>query len=98
LLQTAQDLEEYADKAQVQKRVALSQSILQDKIANVRGAVIMAYPMGLPEWDLVKLSLDSDDLEVSTLVQIHLTIPFQFKPCSHNSSISQGNVCIQRAT
>jgi len=32
-----------------------------DKIANVRGAVMMSYPMGLPEWDVVKMSLDSID-------------------------------------
>jgi len=63
LLQTAQDLEEYTDKAQVQKRVALRKDILLDKIANIRGAVVMAYPMGLPAQDLVKISLDHDSLE-----------------------------------
>lgn len=63
LLQTAQDLEEYTDKAQVQKRVALQKDIILDKISNIRGAVIMAYPMGLPAQDLVKISLDHDSLE-----------------------------------
>ncbi len=48
-------------KAQVQKRVAISHECVLDKIANVRGAVMMAYPMGLPEWDIVKQSLDSED-------------------------------------
>ena len=32
---------------------------INDKIANMRGAVVMAYPMGLPEWDTVKLAIDS---------------------------------------
>jgi hypothetical protein len=39
--------------------------MLRDKISNVRGAVIMAYPMGLPEYDLVRRSLDDESLEVS---------------------------------
>jgi hypothetical protein len=41
--------------------VALSHQTILDKISNVRGAVMMAYPMGLPEWDVVKMSLDSKD-------------------------------------
>ena len=52
-------------QAQVQRRVALQKDILLDKIANIRGAVVMAYPMGLPAQDLVKISLDHDSLEVS---------------------------------
>lgn len=56
---TAGDLEEYVDKAQVQRRVALKERDIDDKLANVRGAVVMAYPMGLPEWDTVKVALDS---------------------------------------
>lgn len=67
LRQTALDLEEYVSKNMVQKRIAISSSCLKDKLANVRGAVIMAYPMGLPEYDLVRISLDSDDLK-STFV------------------------------
>ena len=31
---------------------------INEKINNVRGAVTMAYPMGLPEWDLAKIALD----------------------------------------
>lgn len=61
MMRAASDLEEYVDKAQVQKRVALTEKDLNDKMANVRGAVMMAYPMGLPEWDLVKVALDSLD-------------------------------------
>ena len=53
----------------VQKRIALSASCLKDKLANVRGAVIMAYPMGLPEYDLVRISLDSDDLKVRKIIK-----------------------------
>jgi len=43
----------------------LTEDELRDKISNVKGAVMMAYPMGLPEWDTVKLALDSiDNLKV----------------------------------
>lgn len=45
----------------MQRRIALKQECILDKISNVRGAVVMAYPMGLPEWDIVKISLNSKD-------------------------------------
>jgi len=61
LRRVAKDLEEYVDKAQVQNRIALTGSQIQDRIANVRGAIIMAYPMGLPKWETVKSVLDSHD-------------------------------------
>mmetsp|Transcript_25718 Transcript_25718/g.52659 ORF Transcript_25718/g.52659 Transcript_25718/m.52659 type:complete len:285 (-) Transcript_25718:93-947(-) len=61
LLRTAQDLSDYIDRGQVQKRVALTATELKDKLSNLRGAVVMAYPMGLPEWDTVKLVLDSEE-------------------------------------
>jgi hypothetical protein len=52
-------------QAQVKNRIALNKPILEDKIANVRGAVVMAYPMGLPEFDVVKVSIDGESLDVS---------------------------------
>jgi hypothetical protein len=43
------------------------QKCLDEKMMNIKGAVAMAYPMGLPDWDLLKLVLESDDaLNVST--------------------------------
>jgi hypothetical protein len=36
---------------------------LQEKIDTIRGAVTIAYPMGLPEYDSIRLLLeDSDDM------------------------------------
>ena len=60
-------LEEYISKNQVQNKVALTMEEINDRINNVRGAVTMAYPMGLPEWDLVRVALDEpiDNLKVS---------------------------------
>ena len=44
---------------------------INEKINNVRGAVTMAYPMGLPEWDLAKIALDEpiDNLMVGYNLQ-----------------------------
>lgn len=61
LLQTASSLNEYIDKSQIVKKVALTEVGLNEKLSNVRGAVIMAFPMGLPKWDTVKVLLDGDE-------------------------------------
>jgi cilia- and flagella-associated protein 298 len=40
----------------------LTEAVLQEKLDNIRGAVTMAYPMGLPEFDLAHALLhDPDD-------------------------------------
>lgn len=58
LRREAKSLEEYVDKRQVQKRIALTMDGIEEKISGVRGAVAMAYPMGLPDWDLARRMLD----------------------------------------
>ena len=44
----------------VKQRVAISMEMLEDKLANIKGAVMMAYPMGLPSWDPVALCIEGD--------------------------------------
>lgn len=39
----------------------MTQECLHEKLRNVKGAVTMAYPMGLPDWDTLKMALDSED-------------------------------------
>lgn len=56
-----QDAEDALSPTLVKQRVALTSEMLDDKISNIRGAVMMAYPMGLPAWDTVSLALDGDD-------------------------------------
>lgn len=46
---------------QVTMRVALTPELLKEKIDNIGGAVTIAYPMGLPEWDPVPLILQDKD-------------------------------------
>lgn len=45
----------------VKQRVAVPLSALDDKLANIKGAVMMAYPMGLPAWDPVALCIAGED-------------------------------------
>ena len=58
LKREAQSLAAYIDKNQVQNKVALTIDCIEEKLNNVCGAVTMAYPMGLPEWDLTRMALD----------------------------------------
>ncbi len=45
-------------KESVTRGTALTARMLQEKIDNMRGAVTMAYPMGLPENDTVRLLIE----------------------------------------
>eukprot|EP00640_Fibrocapsa_japonica_P002318 CAMPEP_0113936234 /NCGR_PEP_ID=MMETSP1339-20121228/3189_1 /TAXON_ID=94617 /ORGANISM="Fibrocapsa japonica" /LENGTH=286 /DNA_ID=CAMNT_0000938633 /DNA_START=108 /DNA_END=968 /DNA_ORIENTATION=+ /assembly_acc=CAM_ASM_000762 len=52
------DAEQAISANQVQLRIAATQENLDDKVANIRGAVTMAYPMGLPDYDVVRQLLE----------------------------------------
>ena len=53
----AAELGQYVDKAQVQKRVVVSEAGIAELVGKVREAIRSAYPDGLPQWDvLAKLS------------------------------------------
>jgi len=49
------------NKNQVTMKVAMTSELLQEKFDNLQGSVIMAYPMGLPEHDIVKGLLDDNE-------------------------------------
>ena len=49
------------DTAQVEARVVLTAEMIQGQIDLLRGAVTIAYPMGLPEYDMVSACLDDDE-------------------------------------
>jgi len=57
LNRVCQDAEDSLSPALVKQRTAISMELFNDKIANIQGAVMMAYPMGLPSWDTVALAL-----------------------------------------
>jgi cilia- and flagella-associated protein 298 len=58
---TCEDAKALASSNKAAMGVALTVGALQEKIDNIRGAVTMAYPMGLPEWDPVRLLIEDDD-------------------------------------
>jgi hypothetical protein len=39
----------------------MTQQGLDEKLMNVKGAVTMAYPMGIPHWDTVTMALNFED-------------------------------------
>lgn len=58
LKREVESLDIYIDKKQIENKIALTMDCIEEKINNVRDAVTMAYPMGLPEWDLVRIAID----------------------------------------
>lgn len=46
----------------MQNKIPITIKEIEENFNNVRGAVTMAYPMGLPEWDLARIALD-DSIE-----------------------------------
>lgn len=55
------DAQAILDPANVKRKLAINMEILTEKLDNMRGAVMMAYPMGLPDWDTVRLTIEGDD-------------------------------------
>ena len=73
LLKTLGDAEAAISKHQVAKKVYLTKKMLLEKIDEIRGAVMICYPAGLPEWDNVRLSLeDNEDLSGTQWATKHL--------------------------
>lgn len=64
LEQVALDARQYVDaKQQVARRVRTERRVLDEKLLNIRGAVMMAFPMGLPVFDPVQHLLDAKDAQ-----------------------------------
>jgi hypothetical protein len=58
LLRTASEGAAAASKDHAARGVALTARGLQERVDNIRGAVMMAWPMQLPEWDPVRLMIE----------------------------------------
>eukprot|EP00798_Chlamydomonas_sp_ICE-L_P025563 gene25563-11213_t len=61
LMKTLEDAVALVDKSQVERKVCLSKKALADALDGIRGGVMICYPMGLPEWDFVRESLEETD-------------------------------------
>jgi hypothetical protein len=57
----AQDAESVIGNTLANRRQATSLAVLQEKLDNIRGVVTMSFPMGLPEWDTIKLTIEGVD-------------------------------------
>lgn len=61
---TVADAEEAISKSQFERKVEFDLETLQDHVDKIRGALMIAYPMGLPEWEPARQGVeDIEDLE-----------------------------------
>ncbi|GBG34299.1 UPF0769 protein C21orf59-like [Hondaea fermentalgiana] len=61
LQKVAEDAAQATSSAQVRAKVPTTVALLQEKIDLMRGAVTMAYPMGLPAYDPIRMALEDVD-------------------------------------
>lgn len=64
LQQVSEDAKQYLNsKQQVDRKVCMTKETLEEKLMNIRGTVMMAFPMGLPVYDPIKQLLDAKDVD-----------------------------------
>ena len=68
LRRTLRDAWQACHKDNVSKKVKLTCQLLEDHIDEVRGAVVMAFPQGLPEWDPVRQAIENTEELAGTSV------------------------------
>lgn len=56
------DTESVLDKTNVTRKIATTRAMLDEKLANMRGVVTMAFPMGLPDYDMVRAAIEENGL------------------------------------
>lgn len=61
LTKVALDAKQAVSAAQVRAKVPLTEALLEEKLSVMRGAVVMAYPMGLPQADPVRVAIEDAD-------------------------------------
>jgi len=61
LLKVAQDAKLSISDSQLRKSVPLTEALLEEKLSIIKGAVIMAYPMGLPASDPIRIALADEN-------------------------------------
>jgi len=58
LTKTVEDASALTSEKQVQMKAKITAKMLSDAISNIRGAVMICYPMGLPDYDIVRQILE----------------------------------------
>lgn len=79
LLKTLEDAAAEASKDKAERKIPMVKKTLLDAIDAVRGAVMICYPMGLPEWDLVRCCLEDMEDLAGTSVSADDSILCHFK-------------------
>merc|ERR1712188_59208 len=61
---TVADADEAISKRQFERKVEFTVEMLQDHVDKVRGALMIAYPMGLPDWEPARCTVEGiEELE-----------------------------------
>jgi len=58
---TVAELEACVSKQQFENKVVLNKEMIQDNFDKVRGALMIVWPMGLPDWEPAKLIVEEDE-------------------------------------
>lgn len=61
LLNTCSDAEKVLDQGQIQRRENLTAGACKTELRNLKGAVMIAFPGGLPAWDTVRMAVEAED-------------------------------------
>lgn len=55
------DAENLVANSLAERRIPTDLKAIEEAINNLKGGVMMAYPMGLPAWDVVRLGIENDE-------------------------------------
>mmetsp|Transcript_49985 Transcript_49985/g.87282 ORF Transcript_49985/g.87282 Transcript_49985/m.87282 type:complete len:286 (-) Transcript_49985:137-994(-) len=66
------DTESALSQVNTTRKIATSLAMLQEKLDTIRGVTIMAYPMGLPDWDTVRLTIEGNEGLEGTGAGMHM--------------------------
>ena len=70
MTKTVEDAKSLTSEKQVQMKVKVTDKMLLEAINNIRGAVMICYPMGLPDYDNVRQILeDRESVEGSAALE-----------------------------
>jgi len=58
---TVADAEEAVSKRQFEAKVEFTMEALQDHVDSIRGALMIAYPMGLPDWEPARQAVEDTE-------------------------------------
>lgn len=71
ITKTVDDAKALVHEKQVQQKITTTHKVLEEAINNIKGAVMIAYPMGLPDYDHVRQILEErEELEGASAMEV----------------------------